>query len=112
MQLVVFEVVAAVVVVVVAAERNNLAEAVLAVAHNKIVAVVAVVVHNKIAVAAAAAAVDSLPSFQNLDHLMNQAEVVEEPSPVEGGGSEHWCWLVPLLFFKGERYTRRVFSIF
>jgi len=29
---------------------------------------------------------------------MKQVEVGEVPFPVEGGGSEHWCWLVPFVY--------------
>lgn len=74
----------------VAVEHNSLAEAVLAVANNKIVVAEA---------EEEAAVVDILPSFQHLDHLMMTQQQVEaaeeEPFLVEGGGSEHWYWLVP-----------------
>ena len=74
---------------VVAVEYNSLAEAVRAVANNTIVVA---------AEEEEAAAVDILPSFQYLDHPMmmkQQVEAAEEPFLVEGGGSEHWYWLVP-----------------
>lgn len=89
---VVVEVVVAAVAVV---ERNSLVAVVLAVANNKIAVDIAIVVAKEEAVAVVVA--DSLRSFQHSDQPMmtQQVEVEEEPFPVEGGGSEHWCWLDP-----------------
>lgn len=94
--------VAAEVAVGVAVGRNSLVEAVPAVANNKIASVVV----------AAAAAADSLPSFQDLPMV----EAEEEPFPVEGGDNERWYWLVPWFYVaillgrrKIRTHTRCVF---
>ncbi len=79
----------------VAVGRNSLVEAVPAVANNKIASVVV----------AAAAAADSLPSFQDLPMV----EAEEEPFPVEGGDNERWYWLVPWFYVAILLGRRKIF---